>query len=447
MKKLTKLTIILLVICLLATCVAGCEHYKPGPDPDPVEVDYAVAVAFDPTSTATVKQAVTVKTYIDGDTTHFYVPTSIAESGTLKARYLAINTPECSGKVEEYGKMAAKFTKEKLSSATSIYIESDDTSWNLDSTGYRHLVWVWYKTADSDVFRNLNIEILQNGLARASSSANNRYGTTCMSAIAQSKLFKYNLYSGLPDPNFYYGAAQELTLKELRCHVEDYVDTAVAFEGVVTRNSGSNGVYVESYDADTDMYYSMYIYYGFALSGDGLNILSVGNLVRIVGTVQYYEAGGTYQVSGLQYSPMRPTDPANIQKLGEGYSPAYDLITANQLKYGTVIITDENDIATTYDYGELALSSSVSLENLYVTSAYTTDNGESSSYGAITLTCRASDGTDITVRTTVMYDEYGNRVLQSAYEYKTINIKGFVDYYSGKYQIKVLDDVDITIVD
>ena len=53
----------------------------------------------------------------------------------------------------------------------------------------------------------------------------------------------------------------------------------------------------------------MYVYYGFALSGDGLEILSLGNRVRIVGTVQYYETGDSWQVSGLQYRVMKPNDP------------------------------------------------------------------------------------------------------------------------------------------
>ena len=70
----------------------------------------------------TVKQAVTVHSFVDGDTTHFNVPESMVESGILKARYLAINTPESTGKIEEWGKKASKFTREKLSQATSIII-------------------------------------------------------------------------------------------------------------------------------------------------------------------------------------------------------------------------------------------------------------------------------------------------------------------------------------
>ena len=82
----------------------------------------------------TLKQEVSVHGFVDGDTTHFNVPTSVVDTGILKARYLAINTPESTGKIEEWGKKASNFTREKLSGATSIIIESDNSTWNLDST-------------------------------------------------------------------------------------------------------------------------------------------------------------------------------------------------------------------------------------------------------------------------------------------------------------------------
>ena len=251
----------------------------------------------------TVKQEVTVKTFIDGDTTHFFVPESVAQAGVLKARYLAVNTPEITGKIEEYGKKAAQFTKDKLSGAYSILIESDNGAWNKDSTGDRYLVWVWYKENPNSPYRNLNIELLENGLAIANSSANNRYGEKCMEAIDWAKKSKLNVYSGQKDPDFYYGDAIELTLKELRCNLEFYNGKKVAFNGVITIDSG-NAVYIEQYDAETDMHFGMSVYYGYGLSGKGLEILKVGNEARIVGTVQFYEAGGTWQVSGLTYRMM-----------------------------------------------------------------------------------------------------------------------------------------------
>ena len=59
-------------------------------------------------------------------------------------------------------------------------------------------------------YRNLNIEILQNGLAIASNSGGNIYGSIALSAIAQAKEQKLNIHSGKKDPDFYYGEAVEL---------------------------------------------------------------------------------------------------------------------------------------------------------------------------------------------------------------------------------------------
>ena len=169
--------------------------------------DYVSQLTLDMNS-ETAKLETTVTAYVDGDTTHFAVPTSLVKTGVLKARYLAINTPESTGKIEDYGKKASNFTKEKLKNAVSIYIESDTSVWETDSTGGRYLTWVWYKPDENSEYRNLNLEILQNGLAIASSTANNRYGDICVKALDQAKANKLLVHSGKPDPDMYHGAVQ-----------------------------------------------------------------------------------------------------------------------------------------------------------------------------------------------------------------------------------------------
>ena len=44
------------------------------------------------------------------------VDLNFLENGVLKARYIAINTPESTGSIEPWGKKAANFTKTKLQS-------------------------------------------------------------------------------------------------------------------------------------------------------------------------------------------------------------------------------------------------------------------------------------------------------------------------------------------
>ena len=445
MRALHKLFAFSLVLCLILGALAGCGENPQPTEPNGTEgvetVDYAGQLKLNMNS-STLKQEATVKTYVDGDTVHFYVPESVMPGGVLKARFLAINTPESTGKIEEYGKAASNYTKKALQDAVSIILESDTDTWNADSTGGRYLVWVWYKTAEMDDYRNLNIEILQNGLAIASNSGGNIYGDIALAAIAQAKSQKLSVHSGKKDPDFFYGEAVELDLKELRSNVTAYNGMKVAFTGVVTVNS-NNSVYVETYDSETDMYYGMSVYYGYGLNGEGVQILNVGNEVRIVGTVQYYETGGTWQVSGLTYRSMKPDDPGNIQKLSDGHSAAYVLTDPARFVSGTVdVVVDET--VTTLPYAQLAMSTSIQMNDLYVKDIYTTVDEESSSYGAMTLTCEVN-GVTISVRTVVLLDENGNLITADAYKGKTIDVRGIVDYFDGDYQIKVFSRKDIIV--
>ena len=193
------------------------------------------------------------------------------------------------------------------------------------------------------------------------------------------------------------------------------------------------------------MYFGMTVYYGFSAAADVLDILSVGNRVRIVGSVQFYETGGTYQVSGLTYRAMRPKDPGNVQKISEGNPAGYKLTSAETFTSKVEIEDEENQETKTYDYAALTLSSSISMNNLVVKSVYTTNNPDSSSNGAMTLTCEC-DGKTISVRTVVLVQN-GAKVTADAFEGKTINVKGIIDYFDGQYQIKLYSMNDVTFVE
>lgn len=449
-----------LALIILALCIFGCTPQKdkdalptpvqtdaeqtapmssaPEAAPSPAaaaseSIDYAASVK--PSGADTAKQEVTVKSFVDGDTVHFFVPESIMPSGVLKARFIGIDTPESTGKIEEYGKAASEFTKEKLSRAHSIMIESNDGNWDFDSTGGRYLVWVWYKAEKAGEYRNLNIELLQNGLARAYSSANNRYGSACTAAINWAKANKLNIYSGQKDPDFYYGDAVELTLKELRCGIEGYNGKKVAFEGVITINSG-NGVFIEDYDAETDRYYGISAYYGYGLSGAGLDILSVGNRARIVGTVQYYEAGGCYQVSGLSYRQMKPDDPNNLQKLSEGNAAGYVSISADDFASAMVSIETEAGAAE-YKLSDIAMNTTVEMDGLTVQSVYVAENG------CATLTCAAGDA-EVTVRLEPLKVN-GEAFDPNTLSGKTIDVRAAVDMYDNAPQLHVFTAEGISI--
>ena len=91
-----KLLSLLLALGFIFTCFTGCDQlanlFQSSSEPEIVKIDYVDQVKLDMNS-ETQKMKVTVKIYIDGDTTHFYVPRSFNQDGVLKARYLAVNTP------------------------------------------------------------------------------------------------------------------------------------------------------------------------------------------------------------------------------------------------------------------------------------------------------------------------------------------------------------------
>ena len=453
MKK--RILSLLLLVCVALGSFAGCDiaslfggsKYNSSSSDSTSEkiekVDYAGQAILDEAADSQTTEIVSVKSYIDGDTTHFYVKDGVIKHEFLKARYAAVNTPESTGQIEPWGKKASTFTKEKLKSATSIILETDASTWEVDSTGERYLVWVWYKAEGADVYRNLNLELLQEGLALGSSVSDCRYSELATNAISQAIDLELCVHSNENDPDYFYGSALEIDLKELRTNIEEYNGAKVAFEGRVAYYS-SNGVFVENYDEETDFVYGIYVYVGYNYTSDAniQNILSVGNHVRVVGQCSFHEDFG-YQVSDIQYRVVRPDDPDNVQKLSDEKLPAYNRET-DAAAFNSTIVLEIGDEKKAFPYKKLALDSSISFKNLEVVDMYTTTKEDSANKGAITITCDVN-GQEIVVRTAVLYDENKNLVTEEMFEGKTIDVKGIVEEYEGQYQIKVFSLKDITI--
>ncbi len=423
---------VLLVICMVGAGFTACT---PEDQPtEPQHVDFVSEVKLDMNS-ATKKQEVTWgdHSHIDGDTSHFNFAGS---SQVLKARYLAVDTPESTGQIEEWGKAASRFTEEKLSGAVSILVESDSEDWNYDGNG-RYLVWVWYKpTADAE-YRCLNIELLQNGLGAGSSASEGRYGETAVKAIAQATREKLYMFSKEKDPEFPYGEATGVTLKELRMNIAQYEGKKVAVEGIISYNSNYEA-YLESYDPETEMWYGMQIFYGYI--SQLIPVLAQGAQVRIVGVVN--EFYGTYQISDLKYNAMRPSDPANSAQISTGNEVAFAEVSAADFTGNKTVLVGEE--SKTFPFAQLAVATSISMKNLKVVDTYTTTNPDSSDVGAMTLTCEV-DGVEVSIRTEVLKDADGNVITADLFDGKTIDVKGIVDCYDGEYQIRVFSVNDIVI--
>ena len=481
MKTLSKLLIMLVILAMLTGSLVACKQEEDPIVDDPSTqqggqqtppatefIDYASQVKFNPNSGRKWARA-EVKSYIDGDTTHFNTidGTNVTDEEYIKARYLAINTPESTGVIEPWGKKASNYTKTQLMQATEIIIESDSNQWDLDSTGGRYLLWVWYKTAGDTEFRNLNLEILQQGLAYGSNVSSNVYGDIALKALEQAKTLKLFVHNrSAKDPDFYYGGAIELTLKELKAsvywdatqnrYVSPYDGKLVKFEAVVAKQNDST-IFVEEYDADTDMYFGMQIFAGYSYSR--MSDFIVGNRVVIVGKMSYYENGNTYQISSLECNILNPNWEGGCRVLSTGNPASYRELDLDVLLKSTVTldVIEEKEVdgevvevltQKTFDYANLAHYSTATVKNLTVKSVSTTTSDKESN-GALTITCEDEHGNTFKVRTaTMLFKEVdGQLVAVTAADFPrgtVISAQGIIDFFMDNYQLKVFDYSDIT---
>lgn len=105
-------------------------------------------------ASAKEKYKVTLNKCVDGDTAYFNMGDDV-----IKTRFLAIDTPESTNKIEKYGKDASKYTCDMLTKAKKIEIEYDGNNTRKDKYD-RDLVWIWI---DNELLQK---KLLEEGLAK-----------------------------------------------------------------------------------------------------------------------------------------------------------------------------------------------------------------------------------------------------------------------------------------
>lgn len=417
-KKFLSLILSLVFVAGLASCTPKEPEY----------VDYTEITKLDMSNNSYAKLEVDLKLCIDGDTTHFNVDTSIDPTGIMKIRYLGIDTPESTGKIEPWGKAASDFNKERIEAATSIIIESDSDKFELDSTGGRYLAFVWYKLPGATDYRCLNIELMQEGFCKAYSGGKTHYAEQFDGAWKQAQRLKLRQYGEEKDPGYDYGENRpNITLKELRIHIDDYVDKAIRTEGIVTKVFGNN-VIIQDYDGEDNRYYAIEIFCGYSLSALGWEMLVPGNRVSMAGTLTYKEAFG-YTLNDITYLATRPNYDKNMRLVSEG----------NEV----VAIPVDGTIMNDASEAKLLQQVLVKAENLVVEHINVTESATDSN-GAMSIHVADAKGNKFVVRTSAMYEKDGKTLITpDRYEGETISVIGTIEEYSGSYQIHVYTADDI----
>ena len=164
-------------------------------------------------------------TAIDGDTAHFNMVDF--DGDLIKSRFYGVDTPESTGKIQEYGKAASNFTKEKLENADkngTIVVSSPFFEYGApspDSTGTRYLSLIWINEtkehAPIEELQCLNLMLVQEGYSWVKGLNDiPEYVDTFTAAEQQARDLKLNLFSGEKDPLFNYGDYQDVSLLELK---------------------------------------------------------------------------------------------------------------------------------------------------------------------------------------------------------------------------------------
>ncbi len=266
---------------------------------------------------------VEVAYYIDGDTTHFRMKDS-TNTTLIKSRYYGIDTPESTGKIEEYGEEAKRFTHEKLLNAMengTVVVSSPFFEYKapeFDSTGTRYLSLVWInettKDADYKSLTLLNLYIVQEGLSYVKALDKiPDYQDTFIAAESQAKEFKLNLHSGLPAELFNYGDYEATSLLDIKRELEEtlkdsnHVNT---FDGAKVRVRGTvagfanNIIYLQSYFTEEESgtkggeYAGINVFTG--MSSIPSKYTSVNSYIEISGTLSNSENFG-FQMSGVNF--------------------------------------------------------------------------------------------------------------------------------------------------
>ena len=141
---------------------------------------------------ASQKISVTLNKCVDGDTAWFN-----EENKKIKARFLAIDTPESTIRVDPYGKEASEFTCNLLTNAAQIQIEYDDNSDKQDKYN-RELVWVFVDE------KLLQEQVVKEGLAEVKYIYGDyKYLDDVNNALQEAKKKKLNLWSDNESDNTY----------------------------------------------------------------------------------------------------------------------------------------------------------------------------------------------------------------------------------------------------
>jgi micrococcal nuclease len=332
---------------------------------------------------------VTLVKCTDGDTATFS-----NGSQSFAVRFLGIDTPESTYRIDPWGKAASEYTCDKLTNATTIVLEAGDEM----QDGYgRYLAWVWYDG------RLLNLELVEQAFSNAKGTTGTKYETVIYQAELAAQATDERVWGKNNDPDYDYSLeGVQITVEELVTNMEAYKGRKIVITGIVAYEVG-----VSPYLVD-DSGYGIYIY----LRENSYKI-EPGNEVRIQGLdLTFYpdEETGAPQLVGVYKR--------NVELLSENNEVSPRVIAVSDIEF-------------------MDLGSYVKLESVEVTEYY-----KSSNTGDYTITCEDGLGNEIALHISGSVDQALVDDLLAIGN--VIDVAGGLSRYNGQYQLEMsnLDSVE-----
>ena len=219
-----------------------------------------------------------------------------------------------------------------------------------DSVGGRTLGYIWYRDTATDDFKNLNLELVENGYAENKCTAGTAYYDYFKKAENFARSIELRLFSKLDDPLFNKDV-REFSIKDFWANTSDYaeLDKVGLHAFVYDISLSSNGAitWILGELDENNVLHTMNLYVGYQGSGTRL---VVGNSYYIVANLQKYNS--SWQLAGIEFDDADKSGEKTVTEK-EGYYLSFnDEVETNyrnfysNLTVESVNVTDTEIIVT-----------------------------------------------------------------------------------------------------
>lgn len=379
---------LLFVVTTLLFALTACNGDNTDPDDLPKELttEYTDAtelgLSYEGKNYLTDRVGeVTLVKCTDGDTARFS-----NGSTDFAVRFLGIDTPESTYRIDPWGKSASDYTCDKLTTATTIVLEAGSEM----QDGYgRYLAWVWYDG------RLLNLELVEQAYSNAKGTSGTKYEDVIYDAELAAQATDKRIW-GEKDPTYDYSLeGAPITVGELATNMDKYIGTKIEITGTVAFVAGISPYLVD------ESGYGVYIY-----NRESSYKIAPGNKITI---------------SGLDLTFYPDQETGSPQLVGV-------------YKRNITLISEDNAVAPRVievkDIAAIDLGSFLKVEGVTVTEVY-----ESPNTGDYTITCEDSLGNEIGLHIPSSVERSAIDALLSVGS--VVDVAGGLSRYNEQYQLEM----------